>query len=131
MLDTDICVDVLRHRSPEVRRRLERAAPGEVFLSSIVAAELWAGAAKSRQFERGADALREFMAFVTVLDWPAEAAEVYGRIRERLESAGHPIGAMDMLIAAHAIHEGATLVTRNRGEFERVAGLKVETWGGR
>jgi len=65
------------------------------------------------------------------LDWPAEAAAAYGRIRARLESLGHPIGAMEMLIAAHAIHEGATLVTRNRGEFERVAGLKVEPWGSR
>jgi tRNA(fMet)-specific endonuclease VapC len=128
MLDTDVCVDVMRRRSPKARWRLERSKPGEVAISSIVAAELWSGVAKSREPERAAHALRDFLAYVTVLDWPAEAAVGYGKIRATLESQGRLIGAMDMLIAAHAVHESATLVTRNRDEFERVAGLKLATW---
>jgi tRNA(fMet)-specific endonuclease VapC len=64
--------------------------------------------------------LREFLDYVTVLDWPAAAALVYGRLRAHLERSGRAIGAMDMMIAAHAIQENAALVIRNRGEFERV-----------
>ena len=128
MLDTNICVDVMRGRSPETRRHLERTAPGEAAISSIVAAELWTGVMKSRAPAIAADAVRRFMAFVTVLDWPAEAARAYGDIRARLEASGRSIGAMDMLIAAHAIHEKATLVTRNLSEFRRVPGLKLESW---
>ncbi len=128
MLDSDICVTIMRHRAPEARRRLERATPGEMAVSAIVAGELWTGVAKSRETERATTALRDFLAFVQVLDWPAEATGIYGEIRARLESVGRSIGALDTLIAAHAVYEGATLVTRNRSEFDRVAGLKVETW---
>jgi len=131
MLDTNICIYAIKGHPPEVRHRLESTRLEDVAISSIVAGELWTGVAKSRDQRRNEQALRDFLAFVTVLDWPAQAAAAYGLIRARLESLGHPIGAMDMLIAAHAIHEGATLVTRSRGEFERVSGLKVESWGGR
>jgi len=131
MLDTDICVDVMRGRSPRIRRRLERAAaPEEVAISSIVAAELWTGAMKSRDPTAAANTVREFLAYIEILDWPAEAAPVCGDIRSRLEASGRSIGAMDLLIAAHAIHEKATLVSRNQSEFRRVAGLKLESWPG-
>jgi tRNA(fMet)-specific endonuclease VapC len=63
-----------------------------------------------------------------VLDWPAEAASVYGEIRAALEVKGRSIGALDLLIAAHALHEQATLVTRNRAEFLRVDGLQIQSW---
>jgi tRNA(fMet)-specific endonuclease VapC len=72
--------------------------------------------------------LKEFLAFVQVLDWPAEAARIYGEIRTMLEGKGRPIGAMDLLIAAHTVHEGATLVSRNSEEFKRVDRLNLETW---
>ena len=105
MLDTDICVDVMRGRSPAVRSRLEGTVPGEVAVSAIVTAELWTGVTKSRELKASENELREFLSYVEVLDWPAEAARIYGGIRARLEAAGNSIGAMDMLIAAHAIHE--------------------------
>jgi tRNA(fMet)-specific endonuclease VapC len=128
MLDSDICVDVMRGRLRSVRSRLERTNREDVAVSSIVAAELWTGVSKSAQPERSKDAVLAFLAYVTVLDWPAEAAVRYGEIRARLETSGRLIGAMDLLIAAHALHEKATLVTRNLSEFRRVADLKVETW---
>ncbi len=86
MLDTDVCIEVMRRRTAEARRRLERSKPGEVAVSSIVAAELWTGASKSRESERVGRALREFLDYVTVLDWPAAAALVYGRLRARLSN---------------------------------------------
>ncbi|MGH7917507.1 MAG: type II toxin-antitoxin system VapC family toxin [Candidatus Binataceae bacterium] len=128
MLGTDICIDVMRERSPGIRRHLERTTPDRVAISSIVAAELWTGAMKSREPQAVAAAITGFFAFVTILDWPAAAAEIYGKLRAKLERAGQLIGAIDMLIAAHALHEQATLVTRNQAEFRRVTGLKLQSW---
>jgi tRNA(fMet)-specific endonuclease VapC len=130
MLDTDICVDIMRGRSPAVRSRLERTRPEEVAVSAIVAAELWTGVMKSREPKVAEDEVREFLSYVEVLDWPVEAGRVYGGIRARLEASGNQIGAMDLLIAAHAVHEKAGLVTRNRAEFRRLAGLRLENWAG-
>jgi tRNA(fMet)-specific endonuclease VapC len=128
MLDSDVCIDVMRGQSPSIRARLERMSPEEVAVSSIVAGELWTGVSKSTQPERSRTAINAFLAYVSVLDWPAEAAPTYGDLRAQLESSGRSIGSMDLLIAAHAIYERAILVTRNLSEFRRVSGLKVETW---
>lgn len=128
MLDTNICIHAIKRNAPEVLRRLEKTSPQDVAISSVVAAELWTGVMKSRERQRNEQALREFLAFVEILDWPAEAARVYGEIRAELEAKGRSIGAMDLLIAAHAVHERATLVTRNSDGFERVEVLKFETW---
>ena len=128
MLDTDACIDVMRGRAPEIRSHLGRMAPGEAARSSIVTAGLWAGVMKSRRPDIATEAVRRFIDLVTVLDWPGEAAQVYGSIRASLEASGQSIGAMDMLIAAHAIHEKALLVTRNIAEFRRVPGLKLASW---
>ncbi len=128
MLDSDICIDVMRGAADAVLNRLERIGRDEVAVSAIVVAELWTGISKSRDQERSSNAVSAFLAFVMVLDWPAEAAALYGEIRARLERAGRSIGAMDLLIAAHAVHEKATLVTRNQSEFRRVSGLKVVSW---
>jgi hypothetical protein len=85
----------------------------------------------ARERQRKEQALKEFLAFVEVLDWPAEAAQVYGEIRAALGEKGRHIGGMDLLIAAHAIHERAPLATRNRNEFERVKGLRMKRGTGR
>jgi tRNA(fMet)-specific endonuclease VapC len=128
MLDTNICIHAIKRNAPEVVRRLEKTIPEDVAISSVVAAELWTGVMESRERGRNERALREFLAFVDVLDFPAEAARAYGEIRAELEAKGRSIGAMDLLIAAHAVHERATLVTRNSDEFARVEQLKVESW---
>jgi tRNA(fMet)-specific endonuclease VapC len=128
MLDTNICIHAIRRNEPAVLRRLEKISPRDVSISIIVAAELWTGVMKSRERQRNEQALKEFLKFVEVLDWPGQAARVYGEIRATLEDKGRSIGAMDLLIAAHAVHEHATLVTRNRDEFARVDGLTIESW---
>jgi tRNA(fMet)-specific endonuclease VapC len=128
MLDSDVCIDAMRGRAPSVHNRLARMSREEVAVSSIVAAELWTGISKSSQPERSRIAVSAFLAYVAVLDWPADAAPRYGEIRAELERSGRSIGALDMLIAAHAIHEKATLITRNLSEFRRVSGLKLESW---
>jgi tRNA(fMet)-specific endonuclease VapC len=128
MLDTDVCIDVMRGRSAAILSRLERIGRDEVAVSAVVAAELWTGVSKSADEERSRNAVKSFLAYVIVLDWPAEAATLYGEIRARLERAGRSIGAMDLLIAAHALHQQAALVTHNQTEFRRVSGLRVLSW---
>jgi tRNA(fMet)-specific endonuclease VapC len=130
MLDTNICIYVIKNHPPEIRRRLEALPPQNIAISSIVAAELWFGVMKSHQRQNNRLALRDFLGLVEVHDWPTVAARVYGELRARLEAKGRLIGNMDMLIAAHALYEHATLVTRNRREFARVEGLRIETWEG-
>jgi predicted nucleic acid-binding protein len=88
MLDTNICIHAIKRNEPEIVRRLKRTRPQDVAISSVVAAELWTGVIKSRQRQHNEHALQEFLAFVEVLDWPGEAARVYGEIRAALEHQG-------------------------------------------
>ena len=128
MLDTNICIHAIKRNDPGVLGRLEKTRPQDVAISGVVAGELWTGVIKSHQRRRNEQALAEFLAFVDVFDWPAGAARLYGEIRAELEIKGRPIGTMDLLIAAHAIHEQATLITRNSKEFQRISRLNIEGW---
>jgi tRNA(fMet)-specific endonuclease VapC len=128
MLDTNTCIYVMKQAPLAVKRRFDEFAPGSLAISALVVAELWHGVAKSEFRRRNKTALQEFLANLQILDWPSEAAPIYGEIRAALERAGRLIGGMDMLIAAHALHERAGLVTRNLAEFRRVPGLRVENW---
>lgn len=128
MLDTNICIYVMRRKPPALRRRLETLESSEVAVSCIVVAELWTGVMKSQLRLRNHASLLSFLASITVLDWPASAARVYGSVRAHLERQGTTISNADMLIAAHALHEDLPLVTNNAKEFRRVPGLKVESW---
>ncbi len=100
-----------------------------MLMSSVVAFELWYGVAKSRRKEANTQRLLAFLA--GPLEWTLfdeEDAREAGAVRADLEIAGKPIGAYDVLIVGQARRRGATLVTSNLGEFERVAGLKWEDW---
>jgi tRNA(fMet)-specific endonuclease VapC len=123
-LDTSVCVPVLRGRvSP---RRLPASI--ETGISSVVAAELWAGAHKAGRQQEQLAVVGEFLEIFEVLSFTNEAARHYGEIRAELERKGNSIGPMDLLIAAHARSLGITLITANVGEFKRVKGLKLLAW---
>jgi tRNA(fMet)-specific endonuclease VapC len=128
MLDTDTCISLIKARPDKINRRLSRLPVEDVGVSSIAAAELWYGVALSEKKKQNEAALRDFLDFVNVLDWPKGACPVYGRIRAYLKKNGTPIGAMDLLIAAHASFLDAVLVTNNTREFDRVPELKTENW---
>jgi tRNA(fMet)-specific endonuclease VapC len=128
MLDTNICVELIRARSPKLFDRLRQQRMDEVALSSITLAELQYGVAKSARPDRNAALLAEFCAPLAILPFDIPAAEVYGRVRAILERGGTPIGPLDTLIASHALSLGVTVVTNNLREFRRVAGLQVESW---
>ncbi|MCX5880301.1 MAG: type II toxin-antitoxin system VapC family toxin [Deltaproteobacteria bacterium] len=128
MLDTDACIALIKNRPVSMRSRLSLLTSEEVGISSIVAAELWFGVANSQKKKKNESALKDFLEFVTLLDWPGEASRLYGQIRAQLQKLGTPIGAMDLLIASHALFIDTVLVTNNTREFERVSDLKIENW---
>jgi tRNA(fMet)-specific endonuclease VapC len=128
MLDTNACIALIKVRPEVMFARLSGLAVEEVAISSIVAAELWYGVARSQKKKRNEAALRDFFDYVTVLDWPSEACSIYGRVRATLEEKGASIGAMDLLIASHALWLNAIIVTDNIREFQRVPDLKIENW---
>jgi tRNA(fMet)-specific endonuclease VapC len=128
MLDTNICIYIVNRRPPSVLERFRTFRIGDIGISTITLAELEYGAAKSEQPRKNREALEQFVSPLEVASFDQPATSAYGKIRTALEKRGRPIGAMDMLIAAHALSLGATLVTNNKREFERVLGLKVENW---
>lgn len=130
LLDTNVCVELLRGRAPHLFERLRRFEIDEVAISSITMAELQYGVAKSARPARHAVLLAEFCAPLAILPFDNIAAETYGRVRAELERAGVSIGPLDTLIAAHALSLGLTVVTGNEREFRRVTGLLVENWLG-
>lgn len=128
MLDTNVCIDLIRGTHPEVLAKLNRCNPEHVGISSIVFAELHVGVCKSSDPARNLEKLTDFCTPLTIVPFDSLAAESYGLVRAHLESAGTPIGPLDTLIAAHALACQCTLVTNNGKEFSRVPGLPCVNW---
>lgn len=128
LIDTSICVDVLRGISPRVPPRFRAAIASGVAVSSITAAELYYGLARCSDPTRERRGLDNLFGSVDIIPFGAKAAEAFGVLRNHLERRGQTIGQLDLLIAAHAIAEDAILVTNNTREFSRVPTLVVEDW---
>ncbi len=127
LLDTNILSDLIRNPQGRIAARIADVGEASVCTSVIVAAELRFGAAK-RQSRRLTTQLELVLDTLEVLPFEAPADAAYGELRARLESAGTPIGANDMLIAAHGASLGCTIVTDNEREFSRIDGLALENW---
>lgn len=128
MLDTNICIYIIKERPVELVRRFRTYSPSDLCLSSITVAELECGVEKSQNRDRNRDALNLFLSPFEILPFNVDAAVRYGCVRADLERSGTPIGAMDTLIAAHALSVGAVIVTNNTKDFCRVSGLHLENW---
>ena len=128
MLDSCVCVEMLRNRAPGILKRVMNEIPGTIGISSITVAELYYGAEKSQYSKKNRQVISQFMLPLEVKDFDTLAGITYGKVRIRLEKLGTPIGALDMQIAAHALSIGAAVVTDNLKHFERVAGLTVKKW---
>ena len=130
LLDTNICIYIIKQHPPAVLERFLDYQPGDIGISSITLSELRYGVAKSAHKEKNATALDEFIIPLEVVSYDEAAALVYGDIRAALEKAGTPIGSMDLLIAAHAVSLGIPLVTNNTREFARVPTINLVDWTG-
>ena len=128
MLDTNICIYLIKHKPEKVFQKLQTIHPEDVCISSVTYAELVHGVEKSAAVEKNRLALSMLLANIESLDFDAVAANCYGKIRADLEKKGTPIGPLDMMIAGHAQSLGYTVVTNNVKEFSRVAALKMENW---
>ncbi len=124
MLGTSVCVDLIRGRASET----ELPSPSECVLSVITVAELEVGIRRSTRPTAQRQAVEAFTSFFEIVPWDLQAASHYGEFRVDLEKRGMAIGPLDLLIAAHAHRLGATLVTGNIREFQRVAGLTCLEW---
>ena len=128
MLDTNICIYAIKHKPEKVFQKLQEVDPSDVCVSSVTYAELVHGVEKSAAVDKNRLALFMLLANIEILDFDANAAESYGKIRADLEKNGTPIGPLDMMIAGHARSLGYIVVTNNVKEFKRVRDLKIENW---
>jgi tRNA(fMet)-specific endonuclease VapC len=128
LLDTNACIRILNNRSPVLVTRLRSHDPGELCLCALTKAELLFGAYNSARPAENLRVLQIFFAPYVSLAFDDGCADYYGRIRFDLQRQGIPIGSNDLLIAATALANDATVVTANTREFGRVLGLKYENW---
>ena len=126
-LDTNICSYILRRHPASMIERFATLERSQLWLSAVVAAELRFGTVKLAS-PRFSAAVEAWLAGFEVHPWPLEATHHHAQIRAALEHAGQPVGAMDMLIAAHAMAQDSVIITNNARKFHRVPGLAVEEW---
>ncbi len=127
LLDTNICIYVINEQPAQVLQRLIQVGRESLAISTITVAELAFGVEKSNRVGSRAK-LENFLSMFPIFDWNQEAAWEYGKVRKALEAKGQRIGERDLLLACQALALGATMVTNNTREFERIDGLKLENW---
>lgn len=128
ILDTNVCIYIAKQKPRNVLARLQRLRPGDVGMSIITHLELVYGAWKSQRRQENLARIRELERLIPVLPLDIGADRHYGEVLADLERKGTPIGAYDLLIAAHALSLGLILVTNNPREFRRVPRLILENW---
>lgn len=124
LLDSDVCINVLKGREPEAYEWFRRTALDEVRLPAMVEAELRLGALKGRS-PRNAQIIEDFLAPFVIVPFDSRCARAYARIRADLEERGCLIGPNDLVIAAIAMANNAILVTNNVREYSRIRDLHV------
>jgi len=128
LLDTNICIYLIKKRPSEVLERFRQHSPKNVAICTITLFELQYGIEKSQYLQRSEEALTKFLLPLNLIDLDRSAAIEAAAIRAQLERKGMPIGPYDLLIAGLARSRDMTLVTNNTKEFERIAGLHLENW---
>ena len=128
MLDTNICIYIIKNKPQSVKEKFQNFHIGELCISSITVSELMYGAYKSEYTEKNLKAIENFLLPFEIVEYDYSAEVEYGRIRATLEKNESVIGNMDMQIAGHALALGMTVVTNNTKEFERVEGLTLDNW---
>ena len=128
MLDSDVISYIAKGRPPEFRRRRDGLPADQLCISAITRSEVYYGLSALPADHRLRGATDLLLRPLVVPDWPASATDEFARIKRFLSDAGKLIDDMDLLIAAHALDAGLTLVTGNLRHFERIPGLSVVSW---
>jgi tRNA(fMet)-specific endonuclease VapC len=128
LLDTNICAYFMSRKYPAITAQFRKHEPGELAISSIVAAELAYGVENSTRIESNRRNLELFLGKMNVVAWDEAALWQFGFHKAKLKKAGTRIGELDLLIGCQALAMDAVLVTNNTREFERIDGLRLENW---
>ncbi len=128
LLDTNICIYIIKNKPIEVLQSLQKNLKKDIFISSITIAELQYGVEKSKYIDRNRASLIEFLSIFNIINFNDNDAAEFGKIKLKLEKKGKIIGPMDLLLSAQAISRKMILATNNEKEFERIEGLKTENW---
>ena len=128
LLDTNICIYLIKNRPPEVIQKFRQHSPQDVAISIITLFELEYGVAKSEYRQRSEDALAKFLLPLNLINLDRPAVREAAAIRAQLEKNGMPIGPYDLLIAGLARSRDMTLATNNTREFKRIDDLHLENW---
>ncbi len=128
LLDTNICIYLIKKRPLAVIDRFRQYSPKDVAISTISLFELQYGIEKSQYRQRSKDALAKFLLPLNLINIDRSSAVEAAIIRAQLEKKGMPIGPYDLLIAGLARSLDMILVTNNTKEFERIDNLHLENW---
>ena len=128
MLDTDMCSYIIKERPVSVLQHFQELNMESICISIVSYAELMYGVERSSSKRINHSVIRDFTRYLDVISWDIGAADEYAVLRTDLEAKGTPIGAMDMMIAAHSKSINSVLVTNNQKHFTKVHGLKIENW---
>ncbi len=128
MLDTNICIYIIKRKPINVLKHFEFLQSGQLCMSAITFAELMNGAKKSNHIEENISRLDQLAEIISICPFDHKAAVIYGDVRSSLEKRGEIIGGNDLLIASHALSLDCILITNNEKEFKRIPGLKTENW---
>lgn len=126
MLDTNAVSDLLRGNN-DFRQRLAATTVGKVYLSPVTVGELHYGLTRRPDKTALQEAVRQLLLRVRIPPWTEDVAASYGQLHARLETTGTPLAALDLMIAAHALHLGLTLTSNDRA-FRQVSGLAIKDW---
>ena len=128
LLDTNTCIYFLNRASEGIAKRFKELSPAQIKLPSITVAELYYGALKSQKKDKVIPVLEKFLSPFEIVPFGDKEVKTYAQIRADLEREGNIIGPNDLIVAAITFSHGATLVTHNTREFQRVSNLLVEDW---
>jgi len=128
MLDTNICIAIIKRQPERAIRKLRGKSIGQVGVSTITVSELTFGAETSAHPDQNLSALHEFLLPLEIAPYDESCVFRYGQLRAQLKKMGRPLGALDVLIAAHALALDVVLVTHDTREFSPASGLRLEDW---
>ena len=127
-IDTNIIIYALKNSYPSIIKTFENTPSYNIFITSIVKAEIDYGIAKSKSSKLTRELYNKFLSIYNVIPFTEKETKIYGDIRYQLEKEGKLIGANDMLIAAIVMSHNGILITHNVNEFSRIKGLQIEDW---
>jgi tRNA(fMet)-specific endonuclease VapC len=128
LLDTNIVSHIIKGDRPDIQRKLVHMPMEDIAISAVTEGELFYGLAKRNYPAALTERMRQFLLRVEVLAWDHDVTQVYGDLRAACEAKGIALAPLDMMIAAHAVAAGATLVTEDKAFFRVPEPLRTDDW---